>query len=608
MSQSTAISHSEEKYRVLSDIFGFDRFRAGQEQVVDCLLAGQSTLAVMPTGAGKSLCFQVPALVLGGLTIVVSPLVALMQDQVAALRLAGVAAETINSTRTREENVASWQSVASGKTSILYLAPERLMTERMLAAISKLPISLFAVDEAHCISRWGPGFRPEYAQLSTLVDRHPNIPIAAMTATADEATRRDIETQLFRGNAKTFVTGFDRPNIAISVQSKSGWQRQMLDFVSERKGQNGIVYCLSRKMTEEAAQLLNTNGILALPYHAGLDRQVRNDHQDRFVTENALVMVATIAFGMGIDKPDVRYVFHTDLPASIEAYYQEIGRAGRDGEPAQAHMLFGPGDIALRRRFIENDGADEEHKMREHKRLDTFIGFADAITCRRQILLEYFGEKSEPCDNCDICNFPLDLADGTSHAQLALATIMDTGERFGQAHIIDVLRGANSEKVRKFNHQKCACYGDGSNLGKQAWQSILRQMTSSGLLKIDIAGYGGLHITGKGRQVSKGKEEFKYRKETLIEKSHTTSKPSKSVPHIELSGRDQKLLGELKKLRLQLAKNKNVPAYVIFPDKTLIEMAAIRPTTESQFAQIKGVGHAKLKEFASKFIDVIHNG
>ena len=597
-----------DKYQVLSDIFGFDKFRSGQEAVVDCLLSGQSILAVMPTGAGKSLCFQVPALVLGGITIVVSPLVALMQDQVSALKLAGVAAETINSSRPREDNVESWHSVTRGETSILYLAPERLMNERMLQAIAKLPVTLIAIDEAHCISRWGPAFRPEYGQLSTLAERFPGIPIAAMTATADEATRRDIEMQLFRGNSQTFVTGFDRPNITINVQSKSGWQRQMLDFATARKGQNGIIYCLSRKKTEEAAALLNANGLLALPYHAGLDKQIRADNQNRFVTENALIMVATIAFGMGIDKPDIRYVFHTDLPASIEAYYQEIGRAGRDGEPADAHMLFGPGDIALRRRFIENEGSDDDHKLREHKRLDMFIAFADAITCRRQILLEYFGEQSEPCNNCDICNSPLDLTDGTAHAQLAIAAILDTGERFGQAHIIDVLRGANTEKIRKFGHQNCACFGEGNANNKPTWQSIVRQMISSRLLKIDIAGYGALHITDLGREVSAGRQLFMYRRETLLTKDLKSPKTKPAAPHIELSGRDEKLLGELKKLRLTLAKEKNVPAYVVFPDKTLIELAAIRPSNRDEFAQIRGVGQAKLDKFADVFLAVIREG
>lgn len=609
MQQSRSASPPQDKYTVLSNVFGFTKFRSGQEQVVDCLISGKSTLAVMPTGAGKSLCFQVPALVLGGLTIVVSPLVALMQDQVASLKLAGVEAETINSSRTREDNVESWQRVADGTTSILYLAPERLMTERMLSAISKFPVRLFAIDEAHCISRWGPAFRPEYGQLSTLPDRFPNIPIAAMTATADEATRRDIEMQLFRGNSESFVTGFDRPNISLTIQTKSGWQRQLLDFAAERKGQNGIVYCLSRKKTEEAAALLNANGLLALPYHAGLDKEIRADHQNRFVTESGLVMVATIAFGMGIDKSDIRYVFHTDLPASIEAYYQEIGRAGRDGEPADAHMLFGPGDIALRRRFIENDGSDAEHKLREHKRLDMFIAFADAITCRRQILLTYFGEGSKPCNNCDICKTPLDLTDGTSDAQLVLAAIMDTGQRFGQAHIIDVLRGANSEKIRKFSHGKGACYGAGSAKNKPTWQSILRQMISSGLLKIDVEGYGALHITDKGQDVSAGQQMFMYRKETLLTKDRplgtTTKKPA---PHIELSSRDETLLGELKKLRLKLAKEKNVPAYVIFPDKTLIELASIRPSNRDEFAQIKGVGQAKLDKFAEVFLGVIREG
>ena len=599
------------KHKVLKDVFGFDRFRDGQEAVIDTLLEGYSTLAVMPTGAGKSLCFQVPALVLGGLSIVVSPLVALMSDQVAALKLAGVAAEAINSSRLREENVETWQRVAAGQVSILYMAPERLMTERMLVALAKLPISLFAIDEAHCISRWGPAFRPEYAQLSTLVERFPDVPIAAMTATADEATRRDIEIQLFHGKSRTFVTGFDRPNISITVRSKNGWQRQMLDFIAPRKGENGIVYCLSRKKTEEAAALLNANGIRALPYHAGLDNHLRLDHQNRFVTEADLVIVATIAFGMGIDKPDVRYVFHTDLPSSIEAYYQEIGRAGRDGEPADAHMLFGPGDIALRRRFIDNDGSDEDNKLREHKRLDVFIGFADAITCRRQILLEYFGEKSEPCNNCDICNSPVELTDGTQIAQLVMATILDTGHRFGQAHIIDVLRGANTENIRKFSHNNCASYGEGKAYNQASWRSILRQMISSGALKIDIAGYGGLHISDKGMEISRGQQQFFYREETQLDKQTRSPKPQKPkeiVKEIELSSRDELLLAELKILRLKLAKEKNVPAYIIFPDRSLIEMAAIRPSNRGEFAAIKGVGQAKLEKFADLFLGVIVSG
>ena len=596
------------KHRILKEVFGYDEFRPGQEPVINALLEGYSTLAVMPTGAGKSLCFQVPALVLGGITIVVSPLVALMADQVAALKLAGVAAETINSSRSRDENVESWHKVAAGEVTMLYMAPERLMSDRMLNAVEKLPLSLFAIDEAHCISRWGPAFRPEYGQLSTLANRFPQVPIAALTATADETTRKDIEVQLFHGKSKSLVTGFDRPNISIMVESKNNWQRQLLDFATARKGVNGIVYCLSRKKTEEAATMLNANGITALVYHAGLDKQVRAENQDRFVTESGLVIVATIAFGMGIDKSDVRYVFHTDLPASIEAYYQEIGRAGRDGEPAEARMLFGPGDIALRRRFIDNDGGDEDNKLREHKRLDVFIAYADAITCRRQILLDYFGEKSEPCNNCDICNSPLDLSDGTEHAQLLIATILDTGQRFGQVHIIDVLRGAKTENIKKFNHHKCATYGEGKSFNKETWRSIMRQMISSGLLKIDIAGYGGLHITDKGFDVSNGNEPFFYRQETLATKEKSSPKTKTAQPHIELSNRDELLLAELKKLRLQLAKDKNVPAYVIFPDKTLIEIAAIRPSNIEEFAKIKGVGQAKLDKFAEVFLAVVSAG
>ena len=347
------------KHDVLRDVFGYDEFRSGQEEIIDCLLAGVSVLAVMPTGAGKSLCFQVPALCLDGLTIVVSPLVALMQDQVSALKLAGVAADAIHSNQDRDTNVAVWRRVATGETRILYMAPERLMSERMLDALSRLPICLFAVDEAHCMSQWGPSFRPEYAALGVLSERFPNVPIAAMTATADEATRKDIELQLFAGQHQIFVSGFDRPNIQLNVAPKASWKSQMLDYVTERKGQSGIIYCLSRKKTEECAEALMANGINATAYHAGLEREERQTRQNRFVTEDDLVMAATVAFGMGIDKPDVRFVFHTDLPGSVEAYYQEIGRAGRDGDPADAMMVFGPGDIRLRRQFIEQEDSDD---------------------------------------------------------------------------------------------------------------------------------------------------------------------------------------------------------------------------------------------------------
>ena len=603
-----------DKRTVLKDVFGYDNFRPGQEEIIDCLLGGTSVLAVMPTGAGKSLCFQVPALAMEGLTIVVSPLVALMQDQVSALRLAGVAADAIHSNQDRDANVAAWHRVAGGETRILYMAPERVMTDRMLVALSNLPICLFAIDEAHCMSQWGPAFRPEYAALGVLSDRFPNVPIAAMTATADEATRKDIELQLFAGKHRTFVSGFDRPNIKLTVAPKASWKQQMLDFVSERKGQSGIVYCLSRKKTEECAAALMANGINATAYHAGLEREERQARQNRFVTEDDLVMAATIAFGMGIDKPDVRFVFHTDLPGSVEAYYQEIGRAGRDSDPAEAMMVFGPGDIRLRRQFIEQEeNTDEDHKRREVSRLNALVGYAEAQGCRRQTLLTYFGDQSEPCGNCDNCLNPVELRNGQDDAELVFGAIFETGERYGQAHIVDVLRGAETEKILKVRHDRLECYGSGARHSKPEWQGIIRQMIAGGFLEIDIAGYSSLLITDKGNALSRGQGVFEYRADTLqpLKKKWAAQAGSSAFgaaqPLSDLSNQDRDLLAALKKKRLELAKARSVPAYVIFPDKTLADMAQRRPTSLAEFAEVKGVGKSKLDQFGEIFMGVVRN-
>ncbi len=593
------------KHRVLKDVFGFDQFREGQEGVIDTLLAGDNVLTIMPTGAGKSLCYQVPALVLGGLTIVVSPLVALMQDQVAALQLAGVAAETINSSRERADNVAAWRKVEDGEVRLLYLSPERLMTERMLAALSRLDVRLIAVDEAHCISQWGPAFRPEYELLGTLSQTFPGVPLVALTATADEVTRSDIVERLFSGNAKTVVLGFDRPNIKLTVEMKSNWKAQMLDVVSKHPGVSGIVYCLSRKKTEEAAEALNAAGIPALAYHAGMDKSVREHHQNRFMTEPGLVITATIAFGMGIDKADVRYVVHTDLPGSVEAYYQEFGRAGRDGAPAEAHMLYGLGDIASRRRFIEEAETGTEHKRREHKRLDTLVAYCESPTCRRVALLAYFGEASEPCGNCDMCLEPPEMKDGTQEAQKALSAVYRTGQRFGAAHIIDILRGAETEKMLTSGHNKLPTYGVGADRKKAEWQSILRQLVASGFLKLDVKDYGGLALTEKGARLLKGEASFSYRADSLTRAKAAKAQRRGSAPAVDLLPAQQELLGELKTLRLRLAKERDVPAFVIFPDRALIDMAVKQPVNKSEFAEVNGVGAAKLRDFADAFLDVI---
>lgn len=598
----------KDKYAVLQDTFGYEKFRPGQERVVDCLLNGISVLAVMPTGAGKSLCFQVPALVKEGLTIVVSPLVALMQDQVSALKLAGVAAEAIHSNQEREANVNIWQRVASGEVKILYLAPERLMTERMLNALSRLPVSMIAIDEAHCLSQWGPAFRPDYAELGNLTNYFPNVPLAAMTATADEATRRDIEIQLFGDKHETFVSGFDRPNLTLNVSMKKGWKDQLIDYVQSRKGVSGIVYCLSRKKTEEVSEILNGEGINAIAYHAGLTSEQRTERQNRFVTEPDLVVAATVAFGMGIDKPDVRYVFHTDLPSSIEAYYQEIGRAGRDGKEADVHMLFGAGDIRLRNQFIEQESASsEDNKRREVARLNSLITYAEASSCRRQTLLAYFGEETEPCKNCDNCISPVALKDGTERAHMVFDAIFETGERYGQAHIIDVLVGKETDKLLKARHDEISSFAQGADIARAEWQSLVRQMISQGYLEVDIAGYSGLLITDKGREFQRSNTAFSYRDDVQISKLQKTSraKSKGSSPTIDLSDRDTELLTALKKKRLELAKESGVPAYVIFPDKTLEDMAQRRPATLEAFERVKGVGQSKLTKFGEIFIGVI---
>ncbi|HTW34231.1 MAG TPA: DNA helicase RecQ [Rhizomicrobium sp.] len=598
---SSAAQVLPSKLDILRDVFGFGAFRPGQEQAMDAVLAGRNVLSVMPTGSGKSLCFQVPALMLGGLTIVVSPLVALMQDQVAALKLAGVAADTINSSRDRDDNVAAWRRAASGQTRLLYLSPERLMTAPMLAALAKLPVRLIAVDEAHCISQWGPAFRPDYEALSRLREAFPRVPIMALTATADESTRADIAAQLFAGRVEPIVLGFDRPNIKLTVAPKQGWKQQLLSFVKARPGKSGIVYCLSRKRTEEAASLLADEGIKALAYHAGMTKEIREANQNAFMTEPYMVMVATIAFGMGIDKGDVRFVFHADLPASVESYYQEIGRAGRDGEPAEAHMLYGLEDIRVRRQFIDREDSNDERKRREHQRLGALVNYCEAATCRRRILLGYFGESAEPCGHCDLCLNPPDLSDGTEHARRVLDVVQRTGERYGAGHIVDVLCGVETEKTTTTGHSRLRIFGSGVVLKKTEWRSLIRQLVAGGFLHHDVAGFGGLSLSDQGRALLRGQGQFQYRaerpRETRRERAAASSAP--------LSDAQGALLATLKKLRLGLAAERHLPAYLIFSDKTLAEMARAAPRNLSEFAMISGVGSSKLRDFGQIFIDAI---
>ncbi len=603
----SALPPDSPAFRVLKDVFGYTAFRPGQEAVIATILDGQNVLTVMPTGSGKSLCFQVPALVRDGLTLVVSPLVALMEDQVAALKLDGAAADTINSSRDRDTNVAVWRRVAAGDLRLLYISPERLMTERMLAALKRLPLALVAIDEAHCISRWGPSFRPEYEALARLREIFPEVPLAAFTATADESTRRDIADKLFRGAGRTFVTGFDRPNIQLAVEPQRDWKRQLVDFVKARPGDSGIVYCLSRRKTEAAAALLVQHGIRALPYHAGLDSAERSANQNVFMTEPGVVMVATIAFGMGIDKPDVRYVFHANLPANMEAYYQELGRAGRDGRPAEAFMLYSLGDIRQRRLFIEqeegpNGDSSADHKRREHKRLDALIAYCETAQCRRQVLLAYFGENPAPCGNCDVCLNPPATEDATAVARQALDAVRQSGERFGAAHIVDLLRGADSERIRSLGHDALAVYGSGRAEDKDTWRSLLRQLAAAELLRLDITGHGGLSLTAAGRGLLQGDGSFRFRRDTA---RPLKARARRAASAAELTPTDETLLEALKALRLELAKARGVPAYVVFGDRSLVEMARDKPRDRIAFARIFGVGEAKLRDFAEPFLECI---
>jgi ATP-dependent DNA helicase RecQ len=588
----------------LSQYFGFSGLRPGQSEAVDALLGGRSVLAVMPTGAGKSLCYQLPALVLGGLTIVVSPLVALMRDQVAALRLNGIAAATINSDIDRSVNIDTWRAVQAGEIRLLYLSPERLMSGRMLQALAGLDVRLLAIDEAHCISQWGPAFRPEYEALAGLRDHFPDVPIIGLTATADPATRADILAKVFDDDALAIVTGFDRPNLSLAVTLKNSWKKQVSTFVEARKGDAGIVYCLSRRKTEEVAAMLRADGHDALAFHAGMDSAAKESVQNRFMSEPGIVIVATIAFGMGIDKPDIRYVLHTDLPASPEAYYQEIGRAGRDGEPAETMMLYGLDDIRMRRVFIEQEDSSNDRKRREHKRLDTLIAFCEAPDCRRRMLLRYFGEETEACGNCDLCLNPVETLEGTEKAQKVLSAVHRTGHRFGAAHIIAILRGTETDKITASGHDRLPTFGSGSDLAQNQWHGIIRQMVARNLLAIDIEGYGGLRATEDGMALMRGEGEFRYRPDP-VRKTGGGSRGKSSTATANLDAAASQLLDRLKAERLKFAKERNVPAYVIFADRSLIDMAERRPGTVEEFGTVFGVGAAKTKDFAQPFLKVI---
>ncbi len=592
----------DEAQRILREVFGFAAFRGEQEAIVGHVAGGGDALVLMPTGGGKSLCYQVPALLRPGTGVVVSPLIALMRDQVRALQQAGVRAAYLNSTLTPGEARQVEADLLGGRLDLLYAAPERLLTDRTLDLLERTRVALFAIDEAHCVSQWGHDFRPEYLQLSVLHGRFPTIPRIAVTATADPPTRREIVERLGLGEARTFVSGFDRPNIRYRVVAKQSPREQLLRFLAaEHPRDAGIVYCLSRRRVEETAEWLAAHGRVALPYHAGMPAAERARNQERFLMEDGVVMVATIAFGMGIDKPDVRFVAHLDLPRSLEAYYQETGRAGRDGLPADAWMAYGLQDVITLRQMLDASEAAEEHKRLERRRLDAMLGYCELASCRRQALLGYFGETlPEPCGNCDTCLEPVETWDATEAAQQALSCVYRTGQRFGVGHVVDVLRGEDGDRVRSLGHQRLSTYGIGRDRDAKAWRSVFRQLVARGLLTVDLEGFGTLRLTEACRPVLRGEERLRLRVDPSPRRpERRATRPRAGAPP------GGALWDALRQRRRELAEAQGVPPYVIFHDSTLAEMAEQRPATLAALAGITGVGATKLERYGEAFLEVI---
>jgi ATP-dependent DNA helicase RecQ len=597
----------QEARETLRKTFGFADFRAGQGEIIAAILEGKDVLAVMPTGGGKSLCYQLPALLRDGLTIVVSPLIALMRNQVAQLQGFGVAAGALNSGNSREEAGAVFDGLRSRSLRLLYVAPERLALDGTKAMLLEAGVSLLAIDEAHCVSQWGHDFRPDYLNLGGLAEQLPGVQIMALTATADTATRGDILNRLFTRPPAVFVHGFDRPNLRLAMRAKIDARRQLVSFTSAHKGESGIVYCAARRQTEELANYLCGQGFMALPYHAGLEKEERARNQDRFLQEDGVVMVATIAFGMGIDKPDVRFVAHANMPKSIEAYYQEIGRAGRDGLPASTLTLYGLDDMRLHRQRIEESEAPDEQRRVERRRLDALIALCEAPRCRRQTLLAYFGETVERCGNCDLCEEGVELTDGTILAQKALSAIARTGERFGTEHLVAILRGQSTERVGQLGHDRLPTFGVGADVSANGWRAIFRQLYAGGVISLDIAGYGSWGITPLGREVLRSKAKVELRSEALVDRGdRQRRRPAPAATASgALSAADTALLEALKKLRRELAAAKDVPAYVVFPDKTLLDMVLLKPRTREQMALVHGVGGAKLEQYGDAFLAAV---
>jgi ATP-dependent DNA helicase RecQ len=596
---------AETPLQILNRVFGYPAFRGQQQAVIDRVMAGGDALVLMPTGGGKSLCYQIPALLRPGVGIVVSPLIALMQDQVDALRQLGVRAAFLNSSLEREQAERVERALFAGELDLLYVAPERLLTERFLGLLGRLRVALFAIDEAHCVSQWGHDFRPEYVQLDVLHQRWPQVPRVALTATADAPTRNEILSRLQLPLDAQFVSSFDRPNIRYRIVEKHSPRQQLLEFLRRENPRDaGIVYCRSRRGVDETAAHLRAQGFHALPYHAGMTATQRRDNQARFLREEGLITVATIAFGMGIDKPDVRFVAHLDLPKSLEAYYQETGRAGRDGLPADAWMTYGLGDLVALRRFIDESGAEEQFKRLEHHKLDQMLGLCETTECRRQALLAYFGEQlPEPCGNCDTCLEPVPTWDGTVAAQKALSCIFRTGQRFGASYLADVLLGKTNERIRRFGHDKVSTHGIGRELNADQWRSVYRQLVAAGLAAVDVEGHGGLRLTEKSRPLLRGERGIRLRqdpdKKAQKKSARTPFAAAPSDPEARA------LWDALRAHRRAVAAELDVPAYVVFADATLREILDYRPRNRAEMARISGVGQVKLERFAEGFLAVL---
>jgi ATP-dependent DNA helicase RecQ len=589
--------------RILRKTYGYGSFRGQQDDIIAHVTAGKNAFVLMPTGSGKSLCYQIPALCRNGVGIIVSPLIALMQNQVDALQQLGIKAAAINSSMAYAHVEKTKDSIRNGEIDLVYVAPERLLMDDFLALLDNSSIALFAIDEAHCVSQWGHDFRPHYKQLSILAQRFPSVPRIALTATADIPTRKDIIDCLQLADGKSFIAGFDRPNIHYSIIVKNSARQQILKFIRENHAEDsGIVYCLSRNTADETAAWLCEQGFKALPYHAGLPAETRTRNQEKFLKEDGVIMVATIAFGMGIDKPDVRFVAHMNIPKNIEAYYQETGRAGRDGLPANALMVYGMEDAAMQRNFIESSTAPDLQKRIEHQKLNALLGLCEAACCRRQVILEYFGDTCAPCNNCDTCQIPPETFDGTVAAQKALSCVYRTDQRFGVAYLTEVLLGAaDDERIRSFGHDQISTFGIGKECSKAEWQSIFRQLVAQNLVAVDTAGHGGLKLTPQGQAFLREKKTLRLRKYAGKIKLKVAARLAQAFD----GDVDQGLFAALKATRLSLSKAQNVPPYVIFHDKTLYEMAAHKPASPEELLRISGVGERKMERYGRIFLDVI---